>query len=216
MLSRWKVLQFTVVSHFWKADMKTVNRSRNLKIFCLSNSQSYIFWLSSEMFQHSVCFWKVAQYASETECVWKHCRGLLISSERKGIGMHIVHLLIPSILCKKEGYDEWSAVHWLFLGYILQETTVYVFFLSQWMLMRQNLMQPQAFFPRAIPQGTTNYNIFNYLEGWVIPLPSDILTPSNGFKMIRSRVRFPAELVSSFLKVSLLRMYVFNSLEIVK
>lgn len=150
MPSRWKVFQFTVVSHFWKEDVKTVNRSRNLKIFSPNSGQRHIFWLGSEMLQRSVCFWKDAQYASEAECVVKHCKRLLIPLKEKEWECIIVHLFIPSILSKRRVW--WMkcyalAILWLYSA----RNHSLCFFLLQWMLMRQNLIQPQAFLPQAIP-----------------------------------------------------------------
>lgn len=96
------------------------------------------FFSDSKTLQHSVYFWRAVQNASETECVGNHNEGLFISFKGKEIGMHIFHLFISSTLSKKEGYDEWSAVHWLFFGYILQvfckkpQKIIYIFSMAMY------------------------------------------------------------------------------------
>jgi len=74
------------------------------------------------------------------------------------------------------------------------------------MLMRQNLMQPQAFLLQEISPW---YNFFDYLKGWVVHLPSDTLALLNSFKLIKSVLRFPAKLANSCLKISLFGMYIY-------
>lgn len=120
---------FIITDQLWKANIcvKTLDRSKKLKNFCLSTSQRHVLCSDSKTLQHSVYFGELFGLQVRQNMLEIPMKDYLSP------GMHIFHLFIPSTFSNKERYDEWSAVHWLFFGYILRvfckkpQKTIYIF-----------------------------------------------------------------------------------------